>query len=204
MTMHAGCVLNFPSFPYQQSGECIGAQEKINSWGSFPTTLCCRDALTELSKALAQQTRFGINHTLFINQDQWVNCSSSFLDHQPSVSADSCHFNRLFNGSSKCSSISLPSMEKKPSYQHALNECARFNDTSSYDDECTNCTLAIIKTRDILLEQFKAKTENHEKAICTVAVVTSVAAGKLDDPLSVDAFYRCLHALDVFGTYVRL
>ncbi|GFZ02913.1 hypothetical protein Acr_15g0015210 [Actinidia rufa] len=165
---------------------------------------CCRDALMELSKALAQQTRFGINHTLFINQDQWVNCSSSFLDHhQPSVSADSCQFTRLFNGSSKCSSISLPSMEKKPSYQHALNECARFNESSSFNDECTNCTLAIIKTRDILLEQFKAKTENHEKAICTVAVVTSAAAGILDDPLSVDAFYRCLHALGVFASLAK-
>ena len=201
MNTHAGCVLNLPSFPYQLSGECIGDQEKINSWGSFPTTLCCRDALTELSKALAQQSRFGINHTLFINQDQWVNCSSSFLDHQPSVSADSCHFNRLFNGSSKCSSISLPSMQQEPSYQHALNECAdQFKTSSSFDDKCRNCTIAIVQARDSLLAQFKANRDNIEKAICTVAVVTSVAAGKLDDPLSVDAFYRCLHSLDVFGT----
>ncbi|GFS45986.1 hypothetical protein Acr_00g0099340 [Actinidia rufa] len=206
MNTHAGCVLNFPSFPYHLSGECIGDQEKINSWGSFPTTLCCRDALTELSKALAQQSRFGINHTLFINQDQWVNCSSSFLDHQPSVSADSCHFNRLFNGSSKCSSISLPSMQQEPSYQHALNECAdQFKTSSSFDDKCRNCTIAIVQARDSLLAQFKANRDNIEKAICTVAVVTSVAAGKLDDPLSVDAFYRCLHALDVFEPgYIKL
>ncbi|XP_059665671.1 putative wall-associated receptor kinase-like 16 [Cornus florida] len=196
------CMLNFTSFPYQPSGECIGSQETINKWGSFPTTLCCQNALTVLSKALAQQARIGDGH-IFLDEAHWRNCSGSFT-RQHSVSVQSCGFYDLFHGSSKCSSISLSKFKHNQTYQDASNECNQLK-YSSFDEACRGCANAVVKETDVLLKEFKGIGNDREKGICGLAVVVSVAAGILDDhPLLMD-FYSCLSSLDVLEPgYIKI
>ncbi|KAA8538942.1 hypothetical protein F0562_025634 [Nyssa sinensis] len=195
------CVLDFTSFPYQPTGECIGDRQKIIGWGSFPTTLCCQNALNVFSKALADQARKGQGN-IFILEDQWKNCSGSF-NRQPSVSAQSCGFDDLFNGSSKCSSLSLSSIQQDQKYQDALNKCSGFN--NSFENVCGNCTAAIVAARDHQLSVLQVNRDNTEKKICGMAVVTSIAAGNLDDPVFVNDFYGCLDALNVFDPgYIKI
>ncbi|CAL5364865.1 unnamed protein product [Camellia sinensis] len=194
-----GCELNFTTFPYQPTGECIGHQKKINYWDSFGTTLCCRDPLTELSLALARQAKLsnqGNNNSIFIDQNQWVNCTNSFLQ-QPSVWELSCGFDQLFYGSSQCSTLNLSAISQLQIYGEALGNCSQFN-SSAFSQSCKNCSASILLLRDKLLTILQINKNNTEKAICVMAGVTSVAAGILGDPnpSSVDDFYSCLEVLE--------
>ncbi|THF94092.1 hypothetical protein TEA_011755 [Camellia sinensis var. sinensis] len=197
-----GCELNFTTFPYQPTGECIGHQKKINYWDSFGTTLCCRDPLTELSLALARQAKLsnqGNNNSIFIDQNQWVNCTNSFLQ-QPSVWELSCGFDQLFYGSSQCSTLNLSAISQLQIYGEALGNCSQFN-SSAFSQSCKNCSASILLLRDELLTILQINKNNTEKAICVMAGVTSVAAGILGDPnpSSVDDFYSCLEVLEALG-----
>ncbi|XP_056165579.1 probable receptor-like protein kinase At2g42960 [Syzygium oleosum] len=192
------CPLN--SFPYKPTGECIGNQEKITYWGSYPTTLCCGNVLEALSQSLALHANNTSN--IFLSSDQWNDCSNHFL--QPlGVPANSCHFNNLFEGSSRCSSF-LPSfINEQDSYRDAQGNCTNFN--TSFDDVCENCINAIANARESILNHYQANNNNTERAICGVAVITYLASWKAEDLASMDDFYRCLPALDKLDTgYIKV
>ncbi|XP_016481571.1 cysteine-rich receptor-like protein kinase 42 isoform X1 [Nicotiana tabacum] len=187
------CGLNFTSSPYKPSGECIAAdQENINEWDSFPTTRCCQNVLNFFSQALAKQaiTQQG---NLFLKKDQWEHCSGPFK-HQPSVSIENCGFRSLYQGSTKCSSLSLTNVLQDDNFKDVRDKCTGFD--SSFDDACRNCTGAIKSARDHYLDQFYARDNDTERATCVMAVVISVAATKLNDPSSIDDFFSCLPALN--------
>ncbi|KAF8388470.1 hypothetical protein HHK36_027142 [Tetracentron sinense] len=192
------CGLNFKEYPFQPAGECVGIDEKISDWNSFPTTVCCRNALTALSQALALQARD--TNAIFLGQADWNNCSGSF-QRQNSSNTRSCGFDKLYSGSSKCSSFSLSSFENDNQYREALDNCSQLN--SSFDYACPKCTQAIIDARDHQLAQFRVNTNDTEKAICGVAVVISVAAAKIEDRPFVSDFYSCLHALDIIDSVAK-
>ncbi|TXG66249.1 hypothetical protein EZV62_007524 [Acer yangbiense] len=196
------CVLKFDRNPYQPSGDCIGPEwKKLNYWKSISSTLCCRNALTFFSQALALRARNSTDG-VFIPESLWKNCTGPF-HRQKSVSAHSCGFDNLFQGNSLCSSLSLSTISPRKEFQDALDKCSRFN--SSFDDSCRNCTGAVVAARDNLLNDSKVRGDDNEKAICGMAVVVSIAAANLDDSSSVDDLFNCLNALDVYDPgYVRL
>ncbi|XP_052187058.1 proline-rich receptor-like protein kinase PERK3 isoform X2 [Diospyros lotus] len=201
-----GCALNFSSYPYRPTGNCIADEEKITVWGGFPTTLCCRNALATLSTGFAHQAKAS-RGSIFPPPDEWTRCSGNltFAELQPSVSVHACGFDYLFNGSNNlhCSGESLPQIEGQESYGDALKDCSQFGKPGySFDKACGNCIGAIQWLRDRLLEKYKVK-ESGERAMCGVAVVTAVAAAKLDDG-SLDDFFNCMMALDVFASTAKL
>ncbi|KAK2638109.1 hypothetical protein Ddye_025904 [Dipteronia dyeriana] len=197
------CVLKFDRNPYHPSGDCIGPHpKKLNYWKSISSTLCCRNALTFFSQALALRARNSTDGNIFVPESLWKNCIGPF-HRQKSVSAHSCGFDNLFQGNSPCSSLSLSTISSRKEFQDALDKCSRFN--SSFDDTCGNCTGALVVARDNLLKDLKVRSDDNEKAICVVAVVVSIAAANLDDYSSVDDLFNCLNALDVYDPgYVRL
>lgn len=192
---YAACVLNLTSFPYEPTGECIGDRERIDTWGSTRSNLCCQNVLAVLSQALALQASIGEGN-IFLNQDQWINCSGPFK-RQNKVSIHSCNFNNFFYGSSKCSNLSLSKIRQSKSYQNATNECDRFK--YSFDDTCTHCTKAVIGVRDELLGELSATGNDTEKEICGIAVVIAFTARNLNDKPLIGDLYRCLQFLNVFG-----
>ncbi|KAA8534696.1 hypothetical protein F0562_032213 [Nyssa sinensis] len=177
-------------------------------WDSFSTTLCCRNALTALSQALAEQARDGKGN-IFIDEAEWRHCSG-FFQPQQSVSVQSCGFVDLFNGSTECSSVSLTSIREEQSYKDASRKCSQFSTStsSSFDDTCRDCSRAVVEARDRLLDKLNVKKNGREKAICGVAVVISIAASReFDDHNNslVDDFYSCLPALDVMEPgYIKI
>ncbi|XP_027349569.1 probable receptor-like protein kinase At3g17420 [Abrus precatorius] len=185
------CVLNFNTYPYVAFGECGDVKEDISTWGGdgFPTTLCCRNALTVLSDALASQARNSTGQ-LFLSQDQWQNCNQSFQPQQ-GMSPTSCGFDNLYQGNFRCSSFVLQSVRVMQQYQDALDKCSHFD--LPFYQSCADCTTAILNVRDGLYSQVMGKDNNNtERTICGVAAIVAVAAGKPDDPALVDKFLRCL------------
>ncbi|XWS57817.1 hypothetical protein CRYUN_Cryun09bG0206100 [Craigia yunnanensis] len=188
----AACMLNFTSYPYQPSGDCIGNNEKIKFWGSISSTLCCRNALTAFSEALAVQAN-RTNGDIFVKQGAWRKCDGPFLG-QESVSIHSCGFDDFYYGNSQCSSLSLTKIESEPSYQDALKACSNLG--SSFDDSCKKCTDAMGNAVENQLELLQRKKNHTERAICGLAVVISVAAAKVDNHSFVADFLRCMSSLD--------
>lgn len=190
-------------YNYKPTGDCLGRQEKINGWGSCSTTLCCRNALTVLSQALAIQVK---NQTLgsdniFLGQDQWVNRSGGF-QRQQSVSVNSCRFEDLYYGSSKCSNLSLSNMTDHLSiateqFGRAIKSCSSFG--NPFDLACRACTKGVLTLRDAVLDHLDVKANGTERAICGVGVVISLAAGTINSTFSMDNFFHCLPALDKLG-----
>ncbi|WJX85652.1 non-specific serine/threonine protein kinase [Trifolium repens] len=171
-------------------GECGNVKEDISKWGSgFPTTICCRNALTLLSDAMASHAR---NRTgqVFLSQEQWQSCNKSFQPQQ-GMSMSSCGFDNIYFGSSKCSSLALLDVQGLQPYTDALNQCSHFD--NSFDVSCAECTSAILNLRDDLYYKNIGKDNNDtERAICGVAALVSVADEQKDDPFLVDKFLRCL------------
>ncbi|XP_059436091.1 proline-rich receptor-like protein kinase PERK3 [Corylus avellana] len=194
-----GCALNFSSYSYQLTGEyCVGVQEKIADWDSFPKTLCCRNALTVFSQALAQHV-YSTQGTIFPSKDMWSNCNASLSPEMYSAFVDSCGFNDyLFSGGlSQCATFSLAAVKSVKPYQFAVDECSNF-ENAIFDDACANCTPAILDVRKGLLKLSQEKDDNNsERAICGVAAVISVAAGESGNGLLIDNFYRCLPSLSL-------
>ncbi|PHT31983.1 hypothetical protein CQW23_28320 [Capsicum baccatum] len=188
------CGLNFTSSPYKPSGECLAAdQESIHEWDSFPTTRCCQNALNFFSQALANQAIQQGN--LFLKRDQWGHCASGPFAHQPSVSINKCGLDSLYHESSQCSSLSLTKIVQNQNFKDVRDNCSGFS-SFSFDDACKHCTSAIKSLRDHLLDQFNAKDNDTERAICLVAVVISVATTQLNAPSLMDDFFSCLPALN--------
>ncbi|XP_031376811.1 proline-rich receptor-like protein kinase PERK3 [Punica granatum] len=205
----SACVLDFSTYNYKPSGDCLRSKEKIDEWGSYPTTLCCRNALTVLSEALAIQAR---NRTLgsdniFLGQGHWVNCSGNF-QRQHSVSIHSCGFENLFYGSSKCSNLSLSNMTDsvflgEEQFGEAKNNCSTFG--SSFDSVCSACAKGVLALRDAVLEKLGVKENKTEQAICEVGVVISLAAEMIYDTSWTDDFFQCLRVLDKLDPdYVKI
>ncbi|KAK3005416.1 hypothetical protein RJ639_016837 [Escallonia herrerae] len=86
-----------------------------------------------------------------------------------------------------------------PYYQDATNMCARVSELS-FDYTCSNCINAVNDARNHLFDQLSLKGNETENAICGVALVTSIAAQNANDLPLIDNIYRCLHALDQYGT----
>lgn len=170
-------------------GECGGAKEDITKWGSgsdgFPTTLCCRNALTILSDAMASQVR-NTKGQMFLSQEQWQSCNQSFHP-QPGMSLSSCGFDNFYFGSSQCSNLSLLTVQGLQKYSDALNQCSHFD--LSFDESCADCTSAILNLRDNLYDTMSNDTE---RAICGVAALVAVAFEQPNDPFLADKFLRCL------------
>ncbi|KAK7285843.1 hypothetical protein RJT34_20625 [Clitoria ternatea] len=185
------CVLNFNTYEYVPFGECGNVIEDISNWGGdgFPSTLCCRNALTILADAMASEAR-SFTTQVFISQDQWQSCNHSFHPQQ-GMSTSSCGFQNLYQGSYKCSSFAMSDIQSIQLYQDALNKCSRFN--LPFDQSCADCTTAILSFRDALYAQAIPKNNNDtERAICGVTAIVAVAAAKPDDPALIDKFLRCL------------
>lgn len=204
--MAAGsCVLNFTSYPYQPTGECISdVKLKINVWDSWTTNLCCRNVLTTLSRALALHA-FTTQGGVFVSDVEWNSCTGPFV-RQESVSADNCGFDGLYYGSSNCSNVKLATIKQDKEYLQALNNCSLFGNSSSplsFDDACGNCTSSMKELKRHLWDQYHQKNDNNktENSICGVAAVISVAAGKINNSLLLDNddYFRCLTKLDKFG-----
>ncbi|XWS64808.1 hypothetical protein CRYUN_Cryun05aG0035600 [Craigia yunnanensis] len=190
--MVAACLLNFTSYPYQPSGDCIGDNKKIKLWGSISSTLCCRNALTAFSEALAVQAH-RTNGDIFVKQDAWRKCDGPFLG-QESVSIHSCGFDDFYYGNSQCSSLSLTMIQSEPSYQDALKACSNLG--SSFDDSCKKCTDAMGNAVENQLELLQRKKNHTERAICGLAVVISVAAAKVDNHSFIADLLSCMSSLD--------
>ncbi|XP_068495804.1 probable receptor-like protein kinase At5g18500 isoform X2 [Phaseolus vulgaris] len=183
------CVLKFNTSQYVAFGECIGVKESIYMWGEdgFPTTLCCRNALTILSNALASQA-LNSGGRVFLSQDQWQSCSQSFHPQQ-GMSLDSCGFDNFYRGSSPCSDLILQDVRTLQQYPDTLSRCSHFN--QRFDQSCADCTSGILSVRDTLYSQFANNNNDTDRAICGVAAIIALAAGRPNDPL-VDKFLRCL------------
>ncbi|XP_038699592.1 probable receptor-like protein kinase At2g42960 [Tripterygium wilfordii] len=197
-----GCVLNF-TYPYQPTGECIGKQKKFAIWDGIHTTICCRNVLNTMTKALAFRAHNAVNDNIFMEENLWRDCTGSFPI-QNTVSAEACGFGDLFNGSAGCSSFSLVDIQDELAYNEALESCSNFN--TSFVDECTKCAGSLLRARDHLLEQFSANAQDdYQRRMCGIATIVSVAAAKFDDRNLIDDFYKCLPIFDDFDSgYMRI
>lgn len=194
---YAACGLNFSSFSYEPSGDCInGVKEKISDWNGIPTTGCCQNAFQVLSRglALALQAKNGEGN-LFIHGDEWMNCDSSPFKRQPSVSIENCGFGDLIYGGSPCSSVNFSTIKK--GYPFVFDNCASFY--PSFDLGCRNCNDAIMTAREQLLDDVNTKKSLVERGVCTVAIVVAVAAANINNQSVMEDFYRCLPALNNLG-----
>ncbi|VVA13048.1 PREDICTED: probable [Prunus dulcis] len=200
------CVLNFTSYPFQPTGECIGhVGPRINMWGSYPTNLCCRNVLPVMSQALAIHViKTQGQGSVFLAQEEWQNCNGP-LHMQQILSAQHCGFDDLNSRSSQCSGTTLSGLRQDQPFQDALSNCSQFG--NAFDNVCRKCTGAFSALRDYLLKKYNVKDENKtETAICGVAAMISIAAANMNGSFSVDIDYiRCLSMLDTFEPdYIKL
>ncbi|WMV51022.1 hypothetical protein MTR67_044407 [Solanum verrucosum] len=161
--------------------------------GQFPHHSCCQNAINFFTQALAKQAIQQGN--LFLHKDQWGRCASGSFEHQPSVSIDKCGLNSLYQQSSQCSILSLTSIVQDHNFKDVRDNCSSFT-SSNLDHACKDCTSSIKSARDHFLNQFNAKVNETERAICLVAVVISVTTTKLNDPSLIDDFFRFLPGLN--------
>ncbi|CAI9773911.1 unnamed protein product [Fraxinus pennsylvanica] len=82
----------------------------------------------------------------------------------------------------------------RPHYQDISSQRSQFS--SSFDDGCNNCTLAILSARDNLLNQFNVNENGIEKSVCLIAIIISMTAGMIEDFSTINDFYGCLLWLD--------
>ncbi|XP_022747887.1 serine/threonine-protein kinase PBL27-like [Durio zibethinus] len=198
----ADCVLNFTSYPYQPSGNCLGGNGKVKLWGSISSTLCCRNALNTFSQVLAVRANDTKDGIIFIEQVSWRNCNSPFLS-QESVSIQSCGFDNFYSGSSKCSSLSLPQIQGNPFYPQAVELCS--NLSSSFEHSCKNCIEAMGQVVGNLLQLLNGQNDDTERTICSLAVVISVAAAYASDSSFGADLFSCMSSLDDYDPgYIRL
>ncbi|XVF30922.1 hypothetical protein REPUB_Repub16aG0100300 [Reevesia pubescens] len=196
------CALNFSSYPYLPSGNCIGESEKVILWGSISSTLCCRNALNAFSQALAARANDTQESTIFIEPDSWTKCNSSFPT-QKSVSIQSCGFDNFYSGSSECSNLSLSDIQRNPFYTQAVDICSKLS--SSFENSCKNCTEAIANVVGNLLQLLQGQQSSRERTICNLAAVISVAAADATDSSFGANLFSCMSSLDDFDPgYIKL
>jgi len=192
------CGLKWSSYAYVKYGECGRVREEMKDWnGGFPSTVCCRNALTAVAEALALQARN--SSSLFPSQNEWGLC--------PRALGVSCGFDdTLYRASAaKCSNITMYDLRDQGPYQSALDKCSHFD--RPFDLSCADCTSAVLGVRDLLYDRFVGKDNNNnnsptETAVCGIAALVSVAAGNADDPSIPDKFLRCLPLEEAKGTII--
>lgn len=188
------CSLNVSSNISQLYNECIDVKEDVKDWRTIPRTLCCQDALTILIRASAEKAK--TDGQIFMGEYQWRNCIRSFG--QP---GQSCGFDNLLQGRSQCSSVAFSNLRSDDNYRNALERCSHFNTNTSFDSACKNCSEGILDVWKQLLNYYDVKNNETEKAVCGLAVLISVAAGKNDSQSSdVDHLFRCLPELQTLAT----
>lgn len=192
--MFADCIVT--SYPYLPSGNCIGENGKVILWGSISSHLCCRNALNALSQVLVVRANQTPDSIIFIGQDTWNQCNSPFPS-QPSVSLHSCGFDNFYSASSKCSNLSLSQIQGSPPYSEAVKLCSDLS--SSFDNTCKNCTDAIAKVAESLLELVKRPKDHTERTLCSLAAILSVAAANITDSSFGPNLFSCMSSLDDFG-----
>ncbi|XP_022743800.1 probable receptor-like protein kinase At1g11050 [Durio zibethinus] len=198
----ADCVLNFTSYPYLPSGHCIGKNEKVKLWGTISSNLCCQNALNAFSQVLAARANDTQDSLILVDQDSWRKCNSPFPS-QESVSIQSCGFDNFYSESSKCSSLSLSQIQGNPFYLQAVDLCSDLS--SSFDITYKNCTDAIAKVVENLLEVSQVQQNNTERTICNLAVVISVAAANATDSSFGANLFSCMSYLDDYDpSYFKL
>ncbi|XP_048324711.2 probable receptor-like protein kinase At2g42960 [Ziziphus jujuba] len=196
------CELDFTSYPYQPSGECIlKKNEKIKAWNSIPTTRCCRNVLITLTQALAHRAN-ETQGSIFVEQDVWTDCSIAPFRRQNSsttLSINSCGFDQLYyNSKTKCSNLTLTNIQLQQAYNDAVSFCSRMNNEFQL---CSNCSSAVLTLKNALLEFSRVKNNNKiETQVCAIAAVISVAAHRFDNVSFIQDFYGCLAGLDEFDS----
>lgn len=113
------------------------------------------------------------------------------------MSVEACGFDDFYNGSSKCSNISLTSIDTS-----VVEQCSLLGSSPSFDVACGSCTSAISSEVGKLLSGLKAEGSGVEEAVCGVAVIVAVVAGTMNRTAGVgsDDLDRCLPALSKPGT----
>ncbi|KAK9053668.1 hypothetical protein SSX86_024742 [Deinandra increscens subsp. villosa] len=201
-----GCVLNFTSLPYQPNGECIenAKQHRIKSWGILKTTLCCQPPLTVISKSLARlSSSANPSSSIFLDSERWSPCThpSIFQSQSASVNSHDCNFKNFFRqATAACSALSLSDLKKDNEFNDASAICGRFGESGgSFDEICRNCSRAVLKARDSVVNDLQVKGNETENEVCGIAVVTAIASQKWNESsfAAVDDFYGCLRLLDV-------
>ncbi|KAF7817766.1 putative receptor-like protein kinase [Senna tora] len=184
------CGLNLSASPYVRYGECGSVKEELREWEGFPNTLCCRNVLTTLSQALALQARGSDEGSVFISQTEWSKCSQQF-ESEEGVSPNSCGLDSFYSGTTKCSNVRLQDIEGQEAYQDAMDKCAHFD--KPFVEACPQCSNAILGVTDTLYQQFVGREFFAvERAVCGVAALVSVSAGKPDDPFISNKVLTCL------------
>ncbi|CAL9003722.1 unnamed protein product, partial [Prunus brigantina] len=199
------CVLNFTSYPFQPTGECIShVGQRINMWGSYPTNLCCRNVLPVMSQALAIHViKTQGQGSVFLAQEEWQNCNGP-SHMQQNLSEQHCSFDDLNSRSSQCSLTTLSGLRQDQPFLDALSNCSQFG--NAFDNVCRKCTGAFSALREYLLKKYDVNENKTETAICGVAAMISIAAANMNGSFSVDIDYiRCLSMLDTFEPgYIKL
>ncbi|XP_073019038.1 wall-associated receptor kinase-like 21 [Primulina eburnea] len=195
------CGLNFSAFPYQPIGGCTLVEEQLKDWnGLFPKSTCCQNVLLVFLHALAFQALESPTGDIFIAKDHWNDCSGPFTL-QPSVSAHNCGYDHFYRGSGQCSTLQLSNIKT-----NVTGKCSLFS-SSMFDYACGNCTSAISRETDSLLDHLKIDKSDHvEKATCLVAVIASVIAKEMNGSSETGGLNRCLPALVIPEqvNYIRL
>lgn len=188
--------MNFTLYPYKPTGNCLYSyrETETKQWDSLITNLCCQNALTTFSQALALHA-ITTQSNIFLKPDLWEKCSGPFL-RQQTVSWASCEFSQLYDGSNKCSTLTLITIKQQEAYQKALQACSHFD--NQFNEVCNNCAGAVMDLRDQLLEILGIKDNDHEKGVCGVASVIALASERLNNRSITDDFFGCLNALDKF------
>ncbi|KAJ0079548.1 hypothetical protein Patl1_23012 [Pistacia atlantica] len=197
----SGCGLDF-HYSYQPSGYCLVPKRKIIQWDSISTPLCCRNALVAFSLALAQRSSNQTNGSIFLKQSQWDNCGGPF-GNQKQVSLQYCGFDKFYYSDSKCSNLSVSTVQQRSEFQSVLDSCSRL---SSSFDWCGNCSRALLTMRNSMMGESKDHENDVDvKALCGLAAVISIAAAKWTETSLIGNLYNCFESLDNLDPgYVKL
>ncbi|KAK1437111.1 hypothetical protein QVD17_02896 [Tagetes erecta] len=207
-----GCSLNFTSISYQPNGECLDHenQHKIKSWGILKTTLCCQTPLTIISKSLARSHANQQTQSIFLDSNQWSQCThpSIFTPQTDYVNANACNFKNFFKEATACSSFTVVDFKKYKEFNDASAVCGQFDEyENGFDEICGNCSDAVLKARDSVLNELRVNGNETEKEVCGIALVTALASEKWNETsfAVVDQLYGCLRLLDVHDPgYIKL
>ncbi|KAL6009377.1 hypothetical protein ACLOJK_022606 [Asimina triloba] len=195
--MSTACPLSFSKYPYAPPGECLAKTEVVKAWGSLTTKRCCLNALDTFSQALALHALDNEAESIFVGYDQWQNCAFPVASND-SISKSFCGFENLYEGSTQCSGLSLSAFQSgahRIQYSEVINDCTQIG-PHNFNDTCSNCAKAIKDTVRYLMGHLQLKNNGSEREICSIAVVTAVAANKIrEDSTWVRNYYRCLPAL---------
>ncbi|WOH07945.1 hypothetical protein DCAR_0727380 [Daucus carota subsp. sativus] len=86
-------------------------------------------------------------------------------------------------------------------FHNASVSCSQFG--YSFDRDCSTCTDAITRAKAHLLSKYQKSGNDTEGATCGVAILISLAAQRISDPLYVSDLFRCASALNIYVSLVK-